>query len=140
MKEKVGYISQIIGPVVDVSFEVSGDELPKIHEALEIERENGTKLVIECQQHIGEHTIRAIAMDSTDGLRRGMKVVAKGDNIRMPIGKQIRGRLLNVVGETIDGLGELSKEGGRQYSFKPPKYEELSTETEILYTGSIKSY
>lgn len=135
MKEKVGYISQIIGPVVDVSFEVSGDELPKIYEALEIERENGTKLVIECQQHIGEHTIRAIAMDSTDGLRRGMKVIAKGDNIRMPIGKQIRGRLLNVVGDTIDGLGEISKEGGRPIHSKPPKYEELSTETEILYTG-----
>lgn len=135
MEEKIGYISQIIGPVIDVSFEVSGNDLPKIKEALEIVRDNGTKLIIECQQHIGERSIRAIAMDSTDGLRRGMKVVAKGDNIRMPIGNQIKGRLFNVVGDTIDGLGEVSKENGRPIHAKPPKYEELSTEAEILYTG-----
>jgi F-type H+-transporting ATPase subunit beta len=135
MKEKIGYISQIIGPVIDVSFEVSGDELPKIKEALEIIRDNGTKLIVECQQHIGEHSIRAIAMDSTDGLRRGMKVVAKGENISMPIGKQIKGRLFNVVGDPIDGLGEVSKENSRPIHSKPPKYEDLSTESEILYTG-----
>lgn len=135
MKEKIGFISQIIGPVIDVSFEVSGDELPKIKEALEILRDNGTKLIVECQQHIGEHSIRAIAMDSTDGLRRGMKVVAKGDNISMPIGKQINGRLFNVVGDPIDGLGEVSKENGRPIHSKPPKYEDLSTDSEILYTG-----
>jgi len=135
MEEKIGYVSQVIGPVIDVSFDVTSEDLPKIREALEIVRDNGTILVLECQQHIGEHTVRAIAMDSTDGIRRGMKVVAKGDNIRMPIGKQIRGRLFNVVGDTIDGLGEVSKENGRPIHRKPPKYEELSTEAEILYTG-----
>lgn len=135
MTEKIGVISQIIGPVVDVSFEVSGSELPKIKEALEIERDNGTKVIIECQQHIGEHSIRAIAMDSTDGLRRGMKVIAIGSNIQMPIGNQIKGRLLNVVGDSIDGLGEMNKEKGRPIHSKPPKYEDLSTESEILFTG-----
>ncbi len=135
MAEKIGVISQIIGPVIDVSFEISGSELPKIKEALEIERENGTKLIIECQQHIGEHSIRAIAMDSTDGLRRGMKVTAKGDNISMPVGNQIKGRLLNVVGESVDGLGEMDKINGRPIHSKPPKYEDLSTESEILFTG-----
>lgn len=135
MAEKTGVITQIIGPVIDVSFEISGSELPKIKESLEVERENGTKLIIECQQHIGEHTIRAIAMDSTDGLRRGMKVIAKGDNIKMPIGPQIKGRLLNVVGDSIDGLGELDKTNGLPIHSKPPKYEDLSTVSEVLYTG-----
>ena len=73
-----GEIIQVIGPVIDVSFEETGSQLPNIHEALEVDRGDGTKLVIECQQHIGEHTVRTIAMDSTDGLRRGMKVLATG--------------------------------------------------------------
>ncbi len=135
MPQNVGEIIQIIGPVIDVSFEKSGGILPEIYDALEIIRDNGEMLVIECQQHIGEHTIRTIAMDSTDGLRRGMKVSTTGSPIRMPIGESIRGRLMNVVGQTIDGIGTLSREGGYPIHAKPPKYEQLSTEIEILFTG-----
>jgi len=135
MQKIVGEIIQIIGPVMDISFEDSGEEMPKIHEALEIVKEDGDMLIVECQQHIGENTIRAIAMDSTDGLRRGMKAVAAGSSIRMPIGDQIRGRLLNVIGEPIDGLGELDKSEGYEIHNKPPKFESLTTEAEVLYTG-----
>jgi len=92
-------------------------------------------LVVECQQHIGEKTVRAIAMDSTDGLQRGMEVVATGQPIVMPVGDQIRGRLMNVTGMPIDGIGPLDKKGGYPIHRKPPKYEDLSTEKEVLYTG-----
>ncbi|MBI5541995.1 MAG: F0F1 ATP synthase subunit beta [Bacteroidia bacterium] len=135
MSQKTGEIVQVIGPVVDVSFEKTGGVLPNILEALEITRDNGQKLIIECQQHIGENTIRAIAMDSTDGLRRGMTVTAKGSNIKMPIGKQIKGRLLNVIGDAIDGLSEMKKDEGYPIHAHPPKYDQLSTETEVLFTG-----
>ena len=130
-----GEIIQVIGPVVDVSFEKSGSELPNIHDALEITREDDSRLVIECQQHIGEHSIRAIAMDSTDGLKRGMEVVATGDSIRMPKGEQIKGRLLNVVGDAIDGIGEVDNTDGYPVHNEPPSFKELSTETEVLFTG-----
>ncbi len=135
MSKNIGEIVQIIGPVIDVSFEKSGMELPNIYDALHIERENGEILVVECQQHMGEHTIRTIAMDTTDGLRRGMKVVSTGKNIIMPIGEQIKGRLINVVGNAIDGIGELDKTGGYPIHTPTPRFEDLSTETEILYTG-----
>lgn len=135
MAKLTGEIVQVIGPVVDVSFEETGDDLPSIYEALEIKRDNGEILVIECQQHIGEHTIRTIAMDSTDGLQRGMKAVATGQNIKMPKGDTVKGRLLNVVGEAIDGIGKVDSSQGYQVHNHPPAYEELSTETEVLYTG-----
>ena len=135
MEEKYGEIVQVIGPVVDVSFEKSGGDLPSIQDALEITRDNGEKLVIECQQHIGEHTVRTIAMDSTDGLHRGMKVVPMGSPITMPIGDKIKGRLMNVVGNAIDGLKPLDKEGGYPIHREPPQYKELTTETEVLFTG-----
>jgi F-type H+-transporting ATPase subunit beta len=130
-----GEIIQIIGPVVDVSFEKCGGEMPSIHDALEIIRDNGTKLIIECQQHIGENSIRAIAMDSTDGLRRGMKVYSTGGSIKMPIGEQIRGRLMNVIGDPIDGLKPLDKGTGYQIHKEPPLFKDLSTHAEVLYTG-----
>ena len=130
-----GIITQIIGPVVDVSFAGSGGEMPAILDALEIERKDGTMLVVECQQHIGENTVRTIAMDSTDGLSRGMKVTATGAPIIMPIGEQIKGRLMNVTGDAIDGIGVLDKKGGYPIHRMPPKYEDLSTEKEVLYTG-----
>ncbi len=130
-----GEIVQVIGPVVDVSFEKYGDDLPKIHDALEIIQADGSTLVVECQQHIGEHTIRTIAMDSTDGLQRGMEAIATGASIRMPAGDQIRGRLLNVIGDSIDGMEKLDKKGGYEIHNKPPVYEELSTEKEVLFTG-----
>ncbi len=135
MSEKYGEVIQVIGPVVDVIFESKDIELPRIHDALEIDRGNGQVLVIECQQHIGENTIRTIAMDSTDGLCRGMKVRMTGGPIKMPVGDQVRGRLLNVIGEAIDGLGSLDKKNGYQIHAEPPKYEQLKTESEVLYTG-----
>jgi len=135
MSEKKGKISQIIGPVVDVTFPEGGDVLPKIYDSLEIIKESGEKVIVECQQHIGENSVRAIAMDSTDGLKRGMEVVATGGPILMPIGDGIKGRLLNVVGDAIDGIGNLSKEKGYPIHRPAPKYEELSTNTEVLYTG-----
>jgi F-type H+/Na+-transporting ATPase subunit beta len=135
MAELTGVVTQVIGPVVDISFERSGEELPEIYEALEIIKSKDDILIVECQQHIGENTIRAIAMDSTDGLQRGVKARALGSPIRMPIGDQIRGRLLNVTGEAIDGLGPVSKEGGYSIHSKPPIFEKLSTETEVLFTG-----
>ncbi|HDZ41885.1 MAG TPA: F0F1 ATP synthase subunit beta [Bacteroidetes bacterium] len=135
MSKNTGVISQVIGPVVDVTFDREGSELPNIYDALEITRDDGSVLVIECQQDIGENTIRAIAMDSTDGLRRGMEVVATGKPIVMPIGEQIKGRLMNVTGEAIDGMPELTKEKGYPIHRRPPLYENLSTEKEVLYTG-----
>jgi F-type H+/Na+-transporting ATPase subunit beta len=135
MSQLLGEIIQVIGPVVDVSFEKTGGELPNIHDALEIKRDDGKILIIECQQHIGENTVRTIAMDSTDGLRRGMKVSATGAAITMPIGDQIKGRLLNVIGDAIDGIGPVVKKGGYQIHNEPPAFKDLSTESEVLFTG-----
>ncbi len=130
-----GEIIQVIGPVVDVTFGDSGEDLPNIHEALEIKREDDTTLIIECQQHIGEHSIRTIAMDSTDGLRRGMEVIATGRSIKMPRGEQIKGRLLNVVGNAIDGMEQVDSTNGYEVHNESPEFSELSTETEVLFTG-----
>jgi F-type H+-transporting ATPase subunit beta len=133
-KQSTGRISQIIGAVVDVSFE-NEEDLPNIYDALEIKREDGSKLVLECQQDIGESTVRTIAMDSTDGLTRGMEVVGTGSPITMPVGDEIRGRLFNVIGDSIDGLGNVSKEGGYAIHRDPPKFENLTTQKEVLFTG-----
>ncbi|OQY00234.1 MAG: F0F1 ATP synthase subunit beta [Bacteroidetes bacterium 4572_128] len=135
MSQNFGKIIQIIGPVIDCSFETKNAKLPNILDALEIRKDNGEVLIIECQQHIGENTIRAVAMDSTDGLRRGMKVFSKGKQISMPVGEQVRGRLLNVIGDSIDGIGDLDMKGAYQIHNSPPIFENLSTETEILFTG-----
>jgi F-type H+-transporting ATPase subunit beta len=135
MTQLVGEVIQIIGPVVDISFERAGNKMPDIHDALEIKKEDGQVIIVECQQHIGENSIRSIAMDSTDGLHRGMKATVLGGAIRMPIGEQIRGRLLNVIGDAIDGLPKVDKKGGYEIHADPPKYDQLSTETEVLYTG-----
>jgi len=130
----VGKIKQIIGPVVDVQFD-DENQLPEIYNALEIERENGQILVLEAQQHLGEDSVRCIAMDSTDGLMRGMPVRDTGSPIKMPIGDRIKGRLFNVTGDPIDGLPALPKDNGRPIHAKPPAFEQLSTTTEVLYTG-----
>jgi F-type H+-transporting ATPase subunit beta len=135
MAENTGEIVQVIGPVVDVSFEKSGSDLPNIYDAIEIDRADGSVLIVECQQHIGEHTVRCIAMDSTDGLQRGMKVRATGSAIKMPVGEDVKGRLMNVVGETIDGIGPVDNKDGYEVHAKPPRLEDLSTETEVLFTG-----
>jgi len=134
MAQNIGKIIQIIGPVVDVSFEKEGGELPAINDALAVTREGKEDLIIECQQHVGENTIRCVAMDATDGLRRGLEVVSLGSPIIMPKGEAALGRLLNVVGDSIDGLEQLPKEGLNIHN-EPPKYEDLTTETEVLFTG-----
>ena len=132
----VGKIKQIIGPIVDVSFEGAGIQLPKILNALKITRANGEKVILECQQHLGEDSVRCIAMESTDGLVRGMDVLDLGSPIKMPNCEGVLGRLFNVVGDTIDGIDiQLSTENGDPIHRKPPRYEDLSTESEILFTG-----
>ena len=129
MSQIVGHISQVIGPVVDVYFEGTEAEmmLPSIHDALEIKRSNGKRLIVEVQQHIGENTVRTVAMDSTDGLQRGMTVHPLGGPITMPIGTQIKGRLMNVVGDSIDGMKELDRTGAYPIHRDPPKFEDLTT-------------
>ena len=134
-KENKGQITQIIGPVVDVYFAGGENALPKIHDALEVVRPNGKNLILECQQHIGEDSVRTIAMDSTDGLMRGMEVIPTGKPISIPIGGQIKGRLLNVTGDAIDGIGELSRNTEYPIHREPPKYEDLATSKEVLFTG-----
>ena len=132
----IGKIKQIIGPVVDVSFGDEGATLPEILNALTIDRPGGEKLVLECQQHLGEDSIRAIAMDATDGLTRGMPVADTGRPIAMPVGEAIKGRLFNVVGQAIDGIGDVpADENAYPIHRKPPTYEELSTDKEVLFTG-----
>ena len=130
-----GKVSQVIGPVVDVVFAEQGSVLPKIYNALTVSRPDGGSLILECQQHLGENTVRAIAMDSTDGLTRGAEVVDSGAPISMPATDEIKGRLLNVVGEGIDGIGAISREKGNSIHREAPRYEDLSTSTEPLYTG-----
>ena len=133
-KKNVGHVAQVIGPVIDVVFEKE-ENLPKIYDALEIDRGNGEKLILEAQQAIGENTMRTIAMDSSEGLQRGMEVVGLGHPISMPTGEGIKGRLFNVIGDAIDGLGQVESEKRYSIHREPPKYEELSTSKEILYTG-----
>ncbi|MDR2448595.1 MAG: F0F1 ATP synthase subunit beta [Prevotellaceae bacterium] len=134
---KKGFVTQVIGPVVDVRFEKNDEErtvLPRIHEALEIPRQGHT-LSLEVQQHIGENTVRAIAMDSTDGLQRGVTVYATGSTITMPTGNPVKGRLMNVIGETIDGMRPVKEASRLPIHREPPKFDELSTKREVLFTG-----
>jgi F-type H+-transporting ATPase subunit beta len=109
--------------------------LPEIFNALEIKRQNGDTLVLEVQTHLGEDSVRTIAMDGTEGLQRGMDVVDTGSPITMPASEQIRGRLFNVTGDPIDGLPPVPKVNGRPIHAKPPLFENLSTATEVLFTG-----
>ena len=135
MSGKIGKITQVIGPVVDVAFDVEKADLPPIYSALTVERPDAVDLVLEVEQHIGEQTVRCVAMDATDGLRRGMPVVNVGQPISVPTGEQVKGRLLNVIGNTIDHLPELKGENKRAIHQPAPKFEDLAINTEILYTG-----
>jgi len=134
-----GRISQIIGPVVDVKFDTQGQDaekvLPKIYDALKIKRPDGSDLIVEVQQHIGEDTVRSVAMDNTDGLQRGLEAVPLGGPITMPAGEQIKGRMMNVTGQPIDGMKALSMDGAYPIHREAPKFEELSTQKEMLSTG-----
>ena len=135
MSEKFGKIIQVIGPVVDVSFEGEDNQIPPIYTALHVEREDGSTLVLEVEQHIGEETVRCVAMDSTDGLQRGMKVTNTESPITVPTGEQVKGRLLNVIGQPIDHLKELESTDRRAIHQPAPEFSNLAIATEILYTG-----
>ncbi|XMD34184.1 MAG: F0F1 ATP synthase subunit beta [Candidatus Karelsulcia muelleri] len=131
-----GKIRQIRGPVIDVSFE-NESSLPNLYDSLEVFNKEKKQIILEVQQHIGDCTVRCISMDITDGLKRGQDVISLGTTISMPVGEEINGRVFNVVGDTIDGLGPLTMTKSKRLSIHrdPPKFEELSTNLNILYTG-----
>jgi F-type H+-transporting ATPase subunit beta len=129
----VGKVSQIMGAVVDVVFE--NGQLPEILNALEIDRGADGILVLETAQHLGDSVVRTIAMDSTDGLVRGQKVTDKGEPISMPVGPETLGRLFDVIGNTIDGKGDIKTVKRNPIHRPAPRHEDLTTSTEILVTG-----
>jgi len=135
MSSKFGTVTQVIGPVIDVSFEGGKENIPPIYSALKVERDNGETLILEVEQHIGEDTVRCVAMESTDGLRRGVKVEDLGRPIAVPTGSQVKGRLLNVIGEPIDNLAEVNRDNLRPIHQPAPAFEELAISTEVLFTG-----
>ncbi|MEJ2636304.1 MAG: F0F1 ATP synthase subunit beta [Calditrichia bacterium] len=128
-----GIVKQVIGPVVDLEF--SHGNLPEIYNAVKIDRPDGSKLILEVQQHLGENQVRCVAMDSTDGLTRGTEAEDTGDAISVPVGPEVLGRLLNVVGEPIDEAGKVETKERYPIHRSAPAYETLSTETEMLETG-----
>lgn len=135
MSANYGIVTQVIGPVIDVSFEGGKDNIPPIYTALKVERDNGEELILEVEQHIGEDTVRCVAMESTDGVRRGVKVMNLDRPIAVPTGNQIKGRLLNVIGEPIDMLGEINRDNLRPIHQPAPDFDDLAISQEILYTG-----
>jgi F-type H+-transporting ATPase subunit beta len=128
-----GYIRQIIGVVVDIAFPEG--ELPTIYQALKIPREDQYDLIFEVQQHLGDRMVRAVAMDSTDGLKRGDEVLDTGNPITIPVGPATLGRLINVVGKPIDGLGDIESDTHYPIHRDPPKLVDLETKSEMLETG-----
>ena len=128
---KIGKISQVIGAVVDVEFQ---GELPTILNALEVSNE-GNKLILEVAQHLGENEVRTIAMDTTDGLVRGMEVSDTGAPITVPVGPETLGRILNVVGDPVDDGKPVKSKASLPIHRDAPEYVEQSTEAEILVTG-----
>jgi F-type H+-transporting ATPase subunit beta len=116
-------------------FEGDGNTIPPIYNALKVERGDGSALILEVEQHIGEDTVRCVAMESTDGLQRGMNVLDLGRPIAVPTGDQIKGRLLNVLGNAIDNLPELNRDNLRPIHQPAPEFEDLTIGTEILTTG-----
>ncbi len=135
MSDNFGKITQVIGPVVDVTFEGEGNAVPPIYNALKVVREDGSDLILEVEQHIGEDTVRCVAMDSTDGLQRGIKVENLGSPISVPTGNQVKGRLMNVIGKPIDHLPELDRSELRSIHQPAPEFADLSIGSEILFTG-----
>ncbi|MBC5993269.1 F0F1 ATP synthase subunit beta [Pontibacter cellulosilyticus] len=131
----IGRITQVIGPVVDVSFAGENSKLPNILDALQVTKDNGQVVVLECQQHLGEDRVRTIAMDSTEGLTRGAEVVDLEGPIKMPTGEGIKGRLFNVIGEAIDGIPQPVSTGGLPIHRPAPRFEDLATSSEVLFTG-----
>jgi F-type H+/Na+-transporting ATPase subunit beta len=131
MENKFGKIVQVIGAVVDVKFD---KDLPEILTALECDN-NGLRVVLEVAQHLGENTVRTIAMDTTEGLKRGDKVINTGTPITVPVGPETLGRIINVIGEPIDQRGPLTTKEKWPIHRAAPAYVEQSTETEVLVTG-----
>jgi len=131
MQNKFGIITQVIGAVVDVKFE---EHLPEINSALECDN-NGNRLVLEVAQHLGEGTVRTISMDTTEGLKRGDKVTDTGDAIKVPVGPETLGRIVNVIGEGIDQKGDVKTKEKWPIHRQAPEFVEQSTETEVLVTG-----
>ena len=134
MSEKFGKIAQVIGPVVDVAFDLEQGEIPPIYTALKVTRPSGD-LILEVEQHIGEDTVRCVAMDSTDGLQRGMRVESLERPIAVPTGEQVKGRLFNVIGDAIDHLPEIKTDAVRAIHQPAPEFDDLTIGTEILFTG-----
>lgn len=135
MSANFGTVTQVIGPVIDVSFEGGKENIPPIYNALKVERDNGEELILEVEQHIGEDTVRCVAMESTDGVRRGVKVEDLGRPIAVPTGDQVKGRLLNVIGEPIDRLAAINRDHLRGIHQPAPAFDDLAISTEVLYTG-----
>ncbi len=135
MSENIGTVVQVIGPVIDVSFEGGKEQMPPIYTALKVLRDNGEELILEVEQHIGEDIARCVAMESTDGVRRGVKVQNLGRPIAVPTGSQVKGRLLNVIGESIDMLGELNRDNLRGIHQPAPEFDDLAISQEVLFTG-----
>ena len=131
--EKEGYITQVIGPVIDVEFD-SGI-LPEINDSIEIKVDDNTKIIAEVQQHLGENKVRSVAMSSTDGIKRGMKVINTSESIKIPVGKNILGRILNVLGEPVDNAGPIETDTYLPIHRKSPTLTEQNTDIEILETG-----
>src|SRR6185436_4729170 len=127
----VGKITQVIGAVIDVQFE---GHLPEILNALETENQ-GKRLVLEVAQHLGESTVRTIAMDTSEGLVRGQKVTDTGEPIAVPVGDECLGRIINVVGDPVDEAGPVKTRQKRAIHQEAPKYTDQSTEAQILVTG-----
>src|SRR5438093_9104306 len=128
-----GKVVQIIGPVVDVEF--PPQQQPAILNALEVERDDGTRVVIEVEQHLGNNWVRCVAIDSTDGLRRGARAVDTGRPISVPVGEKTLGRLFNVLGQPIDNEGAVTDAPTMPIHRNPPTFIEQSTETEVFETG-----
>ena len=133
LNKNEGLITQIIGPVIDVEFQQG--ELPEIYNALNITMEDGTVIVAEVQQMLGSNRVRTVAMSSTDGLKRGMKVVNTGEPIKVPVGKPILGRILNVIGQPVDEMGEIETENYLPIHRESPRLVDQNTDIEILETG-----
>ena len=130
--ENKGTLLQIIGPVIDARFE---EKLPSIYNALIIKFEDGRQLVAEVQQHLGNNVVRAVAMDGTDGLKRGLEVIDTGNPIKVPVGRETLGRIFNVLGEVVDKGPAVKTEEYHSIHREAPSFEEQGTGTEILETG-----
>ena len=131
--ENIGKVVQIIGPVIDIRFD--GEELPKLHNAIKIDRGDDTYLTVEVAQHIGDDVVRAISMGSTDGLVRGAKAIDTGSAISVPVGDEVLGRMFNVLGDPIDNLGEVKAKEYMPIHRNAPTFEQQQTSAEILETG-----